>query len=264
MFEELYAKIPDVDAYLARIGMTRAEISLDTKGLGAIVRAHLGHIPFDDIDVWGAGMCPSLAIEDLYNKVIVRRRGGYCFELNSLFQALLRDLGFDSYLVLVYCVANRDYLPVAAHCAVIAVIDGEKYFMDVGYGGNVPYGILKMDGEEHLGFIIRDEGEFTALYRLEGGERVRAMIFRDIRTPNVDFISQNYYVSQNPTSTFRSRLSLNIRTPQGIYIVDNNTFKISRGEDKQTRELNGIDDLRSVMCEYYGMNPDEAPLRESL
>ncbi|MBR5065483.1 MAG: arylamine N-acetyltransferase, partial [Oscillospiraceae bacterium] len=55
-------------------------------------------------------------------------RGGYCFELNSLFCAFLRAVGFEAYVVTVRIVAGRDFVTPPAHCAVICVIDGEKYF----------------------------------------------------------------------------------------------------------------------------------------
>lgn len=262
MFEELYAKIPDVDAYLDRIGMKRADVTQDEAGLSALVRAQLSHIPFDDMDVWGAGHCPSLAIEDLFHKIIARRRGGYCFELNGLFCAFLNALGFDAYSVLVRGVENRDYLPLAAHCAVIVTINGVKYFTDVGYGGPAPYGAVAMDGRTHNGFLVGDEGEYRVLRRVEASGPVRAMLFRDQATPPVDFITPNFYVSQNPGSTFRARLSLNLRTPQGIYIVSDRSFKISRGGESQTRELRDLEDFKQVLRDYYGIDPAEAPIRD--
>ena len=130
MYEELYAPISDLDAYLHRIGMKREDITHDEAGLNALVRAHVGHIPFDDMDVWGAGACPDLSTEALFHKIIVRKRGGYCFELNSLFRTLLRDLGFRVYCVMIHGVRDRDYLGPALHCAVICELDGVKYFTD--------------------------------------------------------------------------------------------------------------------------------------
>ena len=55
---------------------------------------HLCSIPFENLEVFDAGRIPSLRSEDIYEKIIVRKRGGYCFELNKLFYELLKALDF--------------------------------------------------------------------------------------------------------------------------------------------------------------------------
>ena len=98
-----------------------------------LIHSQLTHIPFDAMDCWGKGETPSLAIDDLFDKIIVRHRGGYCFELNSLFCTFLRALGYETYIVVVHLL--HGFTPPPAHCAVVCIIDSEKYFCDVGYGG---------------------------------------------------------------------------------------------------------------------------------
>ena len=94
MSEELYAPIPDLDAYLARIGIAEAkEPTLDF--LDEVIMAHQCSVPFDDLDTCALDIVPSLGIPDLFEKIVVRKRGGYCFELNALFGALLKALGFQ-------------------------------------------------------------------------------------------------------------------------------------------------------------------------
>ena len=263
MYEELFAPIPDLDAYLARIGMKREDVTHDETGLTALVRAHVGHIPFDDMDVWGPGICPSLSVEDLYNKVIVRKRGGYCFELNSLFRAFLRDLGFEVYCVMIHSVRGRDYVAPALHCAVIVTIDGMKYFTDVGYGGPAPYGAVAFDGLVHHGFFLREEQGYMLLCDVQSGETVPAMLFRDAAAQPVDFITPNFYVSQDRPSIFRNRLMLNLRNDEGIFITNDNEFKIARPDGShELRTLETMDELKQVLTTYYGIDPAEATLRE--
>ena len=86
-----YAPLPEREAYLKRIGYSGGtEPTLDN--LHALIRAHQTAVPFENLD------CVSrtpilLEVERLFDKIVLRRRGGYCFELNGLFMALLRDLG---------------------------------------------------------------------------------------------------------------------------------------------------------------------------
>lgn len=261
MFEELYEKLPDADAYLERIGLTRDQVRMDGDGLTQLVRAQLGTIPFDSLDVWGAGALPSLGVRDLFNKIITRRRGGYCFELNSLFCAFLKALGFDAYLVLVRLVEKRDFLPVTSHCAVIVECGGTKFFADVGYGGPAPYGAVEFDGLEHNGFYLTDEGEYMAMHRVDGQSAVRVMLFRDVRTDPVDLIAPNFYVSQNPTSGFRLKPSLNLRTRDALYVVSDRTFKIKTQNGTTERTLVSSAELSDIAQEYFGLVPGSFPIR---
>jgi len=263
MYEELYAPIPDLNAYLHRIGMTPGEITHDEAGLTALVRAHVGHIPFDDMDVWGGGVCPDLGTAALYDKVIVRKRGGYCFELNSLFRTLLRDLGFDVYCVMIHGVRGRDCLGPALHCAVICTIDGVKYFTDVGYGGPAPYGAVAFDGKIHHGYLVREAQGYMLLCDMQSGTEVPAMLFRDVAAQPVDFLAPNFYVSQNPPSIFRNRLMLNLRRPDGIFVTNDNVMKITHPDGShEVRELQSMDELKEVLTSVFGIDPAEAPLRE--
>ena len=71
-------------------------VSVNLDSLNELLLAQLIHIPFDSLDVWADGSCPSLKLDDIYDKFINRNRGGYCFELNTFFRSLLNGLGFDA------------------------------------------------------------------------------------------------------------------------------------------------------------------------
>ena len=78
------------EAYLSRIGY-EGELRTDKKCLEKIMELHLCSIPFENLEVFDEGRIPSLRSEDIYEKIIVRKRGGYCFELNKLFYEFLKD-----------------------------------------------------------------------------------------------------------------------------------------------------------------------------
>ena len=83
-----------IDRYLARIGLA-GPLSPSAENLAAIQWAHLHTVPFENLDIVSLGRTLSLAIEDLYQKIVIEHRGGYCFELNGLLAVLLESLGFD-------------------------------------------------------------------------------------------------------------------------------------------------------------------------
>lgn len=262
MYEELYTPLPDSAAYLARIGLAGAIPEPTAEWLDKLVHAQLLHIPFDAMDVWGRSDCPSLAIEDLFNKIITRRRGGYCFELNSLFCAFLKSLGYDAYVVVVNLVGGRDHVPPPAHCAVVCNIGGEKYFSDVGYGGPVPDGCVKFGGEIAHGYRIIEDGNYFVLDLVEGSAPGRIMLFHDIPALPVDLIPLNFHVSQRPDSFFQKILNLNLRLPDGSVSIFGRAFHLRTAAERIERDVQDLDDLRELLPKYFGIPADDPPLRE--
>lgn len=263
MYEELYAPLPDSAAYLSRIGLEGAKPEPTAAWLEQLVHAQLLHVPFDAMDVWGRGDCPSLAIEDLFNKVVTRRRGGYCFELNSLFCAFLKSLGFQSYVVIVNLVDGRDFVPPPAHCAIISIIDGEKYFCDVGYGGPVPDGAVKLDGTPAHGFRVSAYGDHFALEKVtETGESNRVMLFHDVPALPVDLEPLNFHVSQRPGSFFQAFLNVNLRLTDGSVSLFGRAFHLHTAAERIERDIRDLDDLRELLSTYFGIPADDPPLRE--
>ena len=149
----------DIDAYLRRIGLsTRPERTLD--GLAELGLAHLCAVPFENLDI-AAGRPLSLELEAIYDKLVVRRRGGFCYELNGLFAWLLRELGFDVTLLAGQLVdpTTGEPGPERAHLALLVELDGTR-LVDIGWGEAYRRPFSLHAGNEHV-----DEG--IASYRLE-------------------------------------------------------------------------------------------------
>jgi N-hydroxyarylamine O-acetyltransferase len=122
----------DVDAYLVRIGL-RAAPSIDAAGLAELQLAHLRTVPFENIDVYdGIEVRTDLAWS--INKVINRRRGGWCFEVNGAFAALLQALGFDV-TMLGAAVLLDGPNAVVDHLTLEVTLDS-AYLVDVGFGNS--------------------------------------------------------------------------------------------------------------------------------
>ena len=117
----------DLDAYLHRIGVTEPTLK-------SVHEAHVLTIPFENLDVL-LGKVPSLDLQSVQDKLVRRKRGGYCYEHNHLYAAALERLG-----ITVERLLGRPMLggpPVAArtHMVLVAYQDGAPYLTDVGWGG---------------------------------------------------------------------------------------------------------------------------------
>ena len=257
MYEELYERIPDIAAYMERIGLGGTELKTDKDSLDRIIYAHLTHIPFENIDCRMLGACPQLGIKKLFDKIVIRRRGGWCFELNSLLNAFLCELGFETYIAAANVMAGREEMYPPAHCVIVCIIEGEKYLCDVGYGGAVPFGALSFSGESRFGFHLEKErlyikliNEFTAKEELR---------FKDIPVMPVELIPMNYYISQLPSSPFRNQLRMNLRLPDGSVGIIENEFKLRNGEERIEKRVEP-QELPGVLEMYFGIQESELPM----
>ena len=250
--------------YLKRLGFSVAP-TVDLNGLNQLLLAQLTHIPFDSLDVWANGTCPSLKLDDIYDKFIVRNRGGYCFELNTFFRSLLNALGFDAYQTVAYILNSDGTQQPPAHNVILCNLDGNKYFFDVGYGGPVPYEALELREGLQKGFELIKQEDTWFVYRVTQAENRPLTAFRDIPASVNDLIPLNFYVSQRPDIHFRHVIHLNRRNADGsIYSIDGKEFKIHTANGTATEVLESIEDVKHIIRTYFNMDPTQIPLRDYL
>jgi N-hydroxyarylamine O-acetyltransferase len=138
----------DIDAYLERIGAPPpAAVTLDA--LAELVLAHLYSVPFENLDI-AAGRRLSVDVEAIHDKIVTRRRGGFCYELNGLFAGLLRELGYAVTLVAAEVPEPRDGGPRhdRAHLVLLVDLDG-PWLVDVGWGEAYRLPFALRAGNEH-------------------------------------------------------------------------------------------------------------------
>ena len=250
--------------YLDRLEVSE-HFSADLHGLNHLLFAQLTHIPFDSLDVWGDGGCPSLVLEDIYQKIVLNGRGGYCFELNTLFRSLLNAMGFDVYQAIA-CILNPDGTPQPpAHNVILCNLQDKRYFLDVGYGGPVPYRALELKEGLQDGFLLEKREDFWYVTRVTEKETRPLICFRDIPVSVNDLIPLNFYISQRPDVHFRHVIHLSFRNADGsIYSLDGREFKIHGGNDTTIIPVDSIDKLKEIMKTYFSIDPDTVPLRTEI
>src|SRR5215217_8652227 len=120
------------DLYLKRIGITnKLKPSLET--LVQLQKQHLLHVPFENIDIY-YGVRITLDPAALYDKIVLRNRGGYCYECNGLFHLLLQWMGFDSRMISSRVMTGKKTGEEFDHMALIVVIEEQEWLVDVGFG----------------------------------------------------------------------------------------------------------------------------------
>ena len=123
----------NTEAYLRRLGVERPDRP-DSAALAMLQAAHQRAVPFENVDVW-QGVPLDLDPDSLFEKIVERRRGGFCYELNSLFARLLAGLGYEVHLMSagVYDEAGKCGPPFDHMCLRVITEDG-PWLCDVGFG----------------------------------------------------------------------------------------------------------------------------------
>lgn len=154
----------DVDSYLDRIGFD-GEVEKDRPTLEALQRAHLTSVPFENLDVYArSGVRTELAWS--LDKIVQRGRGGWCFELNGAFSALLDALGFPMTRMAATVLEGDTPSTTPNHLTLRVDLD-RPYLVDVGFGASGPIRPLVLDR------IDAQDGGFTE-FRIStlGSDRV--------------------------------------------------------------------------------------------
>ena len=154
----------DLQSYFSRIGFQGAA-SADFATLKRMMRCQLFSVPFENLDVQ-QGKVVSLVPEEIYGKIVDRKRGGYCYEVNGLFAMALDALGIPYQFV----AARPMTYPVRrpkTHMAIVATIEGEQWLCDLGFGS---YGIREPVNLNWLDREIRQDFDtFKLTGRSEAG-----------------------------------------------------------------------------------------------
>ena len=257
-----------VSAYLERIGY-EGDVVVCKETLDALTFCHQKSVPFETYDVHVCGVVPALSEEALYEKIVVRRRGGYCFELNKCFETLLSALGFEVRPVLSRAVRGRDTRMPINHRGMLVKLDGVEHTVDVGFGGPMPAGSLRMvDGEEQC-----VQGEYYTPRKMDESwwaiDRITraGKDFFDDGVPerkqtelevsvaiveDIDFNGLNVAFAQ-PGVLFRDHLVCNLRTDKGHYALMDDKLTVRNDGEKSVVVLEDKEEQYAALKKYFGI-----------
>ena len=246
--------------YLKRIGYT-GEITHTPQCLDELILAHLAAIPFENLDACEDHRIPSLDVEDLFEKIIRHKRGGWCFELNKLFFELLKGCGFQVMPVAVRITWMREEPAALLHRATVVTLENRPYLCDVGYGGPGPKGVTPLtDGEYEIQGesyqIVTGQGEtgdMVILKKRYHGEYHEMMRFQNQRAEDADYAIMNFFCARADDSFFASKPVINLYTNEGNRSLIDHTLSLQRQGEKVTEEYHSEEEKKEWLKKYFGI-----------
>jgi N-hydroxyarylamine O-acetyltransferase len=246
----------DLDSYLARIGYAgRVDPTIET--LQGLHFAHATRIPFENLDIL-LGRSILLDLKSLQSKLVENRRGGYCFEQNTLFAAVLESLGFAVTRLAARVRFGSGAIRPRSHMLLAVEIDGQAWLADVGFGGEgLLYPIRSdRDDENHQGawtFRVKGEGEVDVLQSLHADGWFDLYAFtREPQYP-VDFVVSNHFTSTYPHSPFVQSLVVQRTGPEMRWTLRNRELGEQSPDRQTTRALPDDDAVLATLAEVFDL-----------
>jgi N-hydroxyarylamine O-acetyltransferase len=246
----------NVAAYLERIGLA-GQIALDLEGLRRLHRAHLLRVPFENLDIH-LGRPIQLDLASLFDKIVTRRRGGFCYELNGSFASLLKSLGFQTDLLSARVANQEEAFGLEFDHLALRVNLDQPYLADVGFGDlfleplrlvadaeqNDPRGRFRLarGGDDWLIRQRSNDGRWESRYR-----------FTLIPCRLGDFAEMCLYHQTSPASHFTQKTVCSIATPTGrVTISGDRLVETSQGA-RTERLIQSEAELRTLLVDRFGV-----------
>ncbi len=245
--------------YLERIGIFE-ELAPTKENLRRIQTAHLRAVPYENLDIL-LGKPISLEKDALYEKIVVNKRGGYCFEVNELLGHLLRDLGYEVTDLFGRFLRGETGVPMRRHhVLMVKCIDDEvPYIADVGVGTGspnmpmrltageeVPDGVITYRFAKHdfFGWVLEDRknGEWGPVYS-----------FTEEPQAPIDFLATSFWCEHAEESIFNKGAMVSLRTETGRRTIDADEARIFDGNEVTVLPLETWAEKDRILREWFGI-----------
>jgi N-hydroxyarylamine O-acetyltransferase len=250
----------DLAAYFDRIGF-QGEARPDAATLAALHRAHLLAIPYENLDVQ-FGRPVTVAPEAAFEKLVRRRRGGWCYEMNGLFGHALEAIGFQ--VTRLAGAVRRDLMGeimVGNHLVLKIEVAGEPWIADVGFGDGAFEPFPLSEGPIVAGgFEMRLEKLDDRWWRFHNHAFGGAPSFDFTEAPADPALlaEKCQWLQTWPESPFVQNLTAQRHRPGGILVLRGRSFKRVRPDGADERLIGSAEDLVEVLAREFDLDVPEA------
>jgi N-hydroxyarylamine O-acetyltransferase len=237
------------DHYLVALGVQRVAPSMAL--LTDIMRRHLATFSFASIGPRLAETLP-LDLPSLHDRIVVRKRGGYCFEQNGLAFEVLQELGFSVTLMMARVLLRNQVHPGLTHRFTMVNIGTERYIVDVGFGPLGPMLPVNaslhalVDSEHPFRVVSFVEGEFTLVTHRQGAD-VPLYRFENCRYGPSDCELGHFYSHRHPDANFVNNLVACRKLDGETRSLRNSDYWILRPHGDEQRAVRSAAELKALL-----------------
>lgn len=250
-----------IQSAFQRIGMDAPAFPIvPTAELLSEIQYHFAAaVPYENLDIL-AGIPLNLTEEGLYDKIVTRHRGGYCFEVNGFLTFWLRSMGYDVTEYFARYLRGEDGIPMRRHRVLcVTCADRSRWIVDVGIGQPTyrrPLAFTE-NTEQHVcgdtyhlvhrdfyGWVIEDwhKGAWRPFYSFT----------EEVQLP-IDYEMPSYWCEKHPDSPFTKGYMLSIKTDTGRITLDDHTFRRFEGDNVVEKTLTE-DEIPAVLQDVFGIS----------
>lgn len=260
-----------MEQYLQKIGF-KGIPSVDYSTLYELHRLHTLKFPFENLTPFLHDEV-KIDSDSISDKFLKENRGGYCFEQNTLFLSILRQIGFEVRPLGARVVYNQpeDIITRRSHMLLSVKAEGKTYLCDVGFGGmtqTVPleFKLNEVQKTTHEDFRIGQLGED---YKIEAqvGDTWKTLYRFDLQEQfPIDYEVANFFLYTHSSSIFRNNLIAALPTSNGRFALSNNVFTIYQtGKGPEKKHLKNVDEVLEVLTNVFNISlPAHPKLNERI
>jgi N-hydroxyarylamine O-acetyltransferase len=251
-------QVVNVEKYLARIGMDTKGVVPDMAGLKLLQRQHLLNVPFENLDIhWGRPIV--LDTEAIYRKIVGENRGGFCYELNGLFNELLRELGFGTRLLSARVAdGHGNFSPEYEHASILVIIGEMQYIADVGFGEFTTEPlqfVADIEQEDAAGtFVVRrfNDDSFEIAKRNDIGWRSE-YVFKPLGHDLSEFEERCLWHQTSPESHFKKGKVCSLMTLTGRKTLTESKYIVTTEAGKTELPVADEDEFNKILLREFGI-----------
>ncbi len=246
----------NLEAYLARVGYS-GSLDPTIEILTALHRGHVLAIPFENLDIL-LGRPIRLDLESLQAKLVHGRRGGYCFEQNTLFAAVLEQLGFEVTRLAARVRMGDDRSTPRTHMILAVDIAGTRLLADVGFGGDTLLDPIPFDAHEPVrqgawAFRLIEESDVRVLRGLRSDGWMDLYAFTEEPQLPVDYEVANHYTSTWPRSPFVTKVVAQRSGVDERWMMIDDELRVERPDGTQRWTVATPEERLSILADRFGL-----------
>jgi N-hydroxyarylamine O-acetyltransferase len=250
----------DTKRYLRRFGIEKNNPGADAETLRMLQRRHLLRVPFENLDIhWKRPI--TLETEKFYDKIVGEKRGGFCYELNGLFQELLAAIGFESKIVSARVSRGNDRFGAEYdHLALLTRAGGDEYLTDVGFGSFAAEPlkfVLDVEQIDENGvFRIGKRGDgYYEVFKKAGGEWRSEYIFKEKARNLGEFAEMCRFHQSSPESHFTRGKVCSLMTAGGRKTLTDHKYIETVDGRKNETDVVSEDEFNRILAREFEIVP---------